>query len=121
MYLGLNLTLKTKNIKSSLWLVLKDRVEFIESRNEFKDGYYKFPDEALEAMQKVLDEVEKNLYNLIKRNNRHMRSFFFCNFLIKYPPNTLLNHGPALVCLYFLPLFSIISSYQIDICKLIYT
>ena len=31
---------------------MKDRVEFIESRKEFKDGYDKLPDEALEAMQR---------------------------------------------------------------------
>lgn len=40
---------------------MKDRVEFIESRDEFKDGYDKLPDEALQAMKKVLDEVEENL------------------------------------------------------------
>lgn len=40
---------------------IKDRVDFIESRKEYKDGYDKLPDEALEAMQKVLDEVQKNI------------------------------------------------------------
>ena len=40
---------------------MKDRVQFIESREDFKDGYDKLPDEALESMNKVLKEAEKHL------------------------------------------------------------
>lgn len=34
---------------------MNDRLEFVQSRNTFKDGYDKLPEDALEAIQKVID------------------------------------------------------------------
>ena len=34
---------------------MNDRLEFVKSRETFKDGYDKLPDDALEAIQKVID------------------------------------------------------------------
>ena len=37
---------------------LKDRAEFIKSRETFKEGYDKLPDEALEAVEKLIAELK---------------------------------------------------------------
>jgi phosphoenolpyruvate carboxykinase (ATP) len=37
---------------------MNDRVKFVESRNEFKGGYDKLPEDALEAIKKVVSELE---------------------------------------------------------------
>lgn len=50
-----------KNYRDQFIARMKDRVEFIESRKDFKDGYDKLPDEALKAMKKILDEAKKTL------------------------------------------------------------
>lgn len=36
---------------------MNDRLEFVQSRNTFKDGYDKLPEDALEAIQKVIDNL----------------------------------------------------------------
>ena len=36
---------------------MNDRLEFVKSRDTFKDGYDKLPADALEAIQKVVDEL----------------------------------------------------------------
>lgn len=36
---------------------MNDRVEFVRSRNEFKGGYDKLPEDALEAIEKVVKEL----------------------------------------------------------------
>jgi phosphoenolpyruvate carboxykinase (ATP) len=38
---------------------MKDRAQFIESRNTFKEGFDKLPEEALNAMNKVVSEAEQ--------------------------------------------------------------
>lgn len=38
---------------------MNDRVEFIESRKTFMDGYNKLPEEALEAMKKIAEQAQK--------------------------------------------------------------
>lgn len=50
-----------KNYRDQFIARMKDRVEFMESRKDFKDGYDKLPDEALKAMKKILDEAKKTL------------------------------------------------------------
>ncbi len=43
---------------ASLKARMNDRLEFVKSREEFKDGYDKLPADALEAIQKVVDELK---------------------------------------------------------------
>ncbi|MBB2184706.1 phosphoenolpyruvate carboxykinase (ATP) [Lachnospiraceae bacterium MD1] len=44
--------------KAQLKARMNDRVKFVESRNEFKDGYDKLPEDALAALKKVVSELE---------------------------------------------------------------
>lgn len=44
--------------KASLKARMNDRVEFVKSRESFKDGYDKLPEEALAALEKVISELE---------------------------------------------------------------
>lgn len=37
---------------------MNDRLEFVESRNTFKDGYDKLPEDALEAIRKVISNLQ---------------------------------------------------------------
>ena len=37
---------------------MNDRLEFVQSRNTFKDGYDKLPEDALEAIKKVISNLE---------------------------------------------------------------
>ena len=50
--------LNDKEYKDTLKARLKDRYAFIESRNDFKGGYDKLPEEALGAIKHLVDEVE---------------------------------------------------------------
>ena len=47
--------------KHTLKSRLKDRVDFIASRETFKDGYDKLPKEALDALEDLLNDVEKHV------------------------------------------------------------
>lgn len=44
--------------KAQLKARMNDRVKFVESRNEFKDGYDKLPEDALAALKKVVSELD---------------------------------------------------------------
>lgn len=44
--------------KASLKARMNDRVQFVKSRESFKDGYDKLPEEALAALEKVISELE---------------------------------------------------------------
>ncbi|NLK29062.1 MAG: phosphoenolpyruvate carboxykinase (ATP) [Clostridiales bacterium] len=44
--------------KAQLTARMQDRVKFVESRNEFKGGYDKLPEDALAAIKKVVDELK---------------------------------------------------------------
>ncbi|MFT4144557.1 MAG: phosphoenolpyruvate carboxykinase (ATP) [Mobilitalea sp.] len=48
-----------KNYKTQLIAKMKDRIQFIESRETDKGGYDKLPEDALEALKKVVSEIEK--------------------------------------------------------------
>ena len=50
--------LNDSEYKAQLTARMKDRVKFVESRNEFKGGYDKLPEDALKAIQKVVSEIE---------------------------------------------------------------
>lgn len=43
--------------KAQLTARMKDRLKFVESRNEYKDGYDRLPEEAAEALRKVITEL----------------------------------------------------------------
>lgn len=43
--------------KAALTARMNDRVNFVQSRDEFKEGYDKLPSEALEALKKVVAEL----------------------------------------------------------------
>jgi phosphoenolpyruvate carboxykinase (ATP) len=43
--------------KAQLTARMNDRVKFVESRKEFKDGYDRLPEEALDALKKVVAEL----------------------------------------------------------------
>ncbi len=43
--------------KAQLTARMQDRVKFVESRNEFKGGYDKLPEDALAAIKKVVNEL----------------------------------------------------------------
>ena len=47
--------LDDKEYADALKARMNDRLEFVKSRETFKDGYDKLPDDALEAIQKVID------------------------------------------------------------------
>lgn len=49
--------LNDKEYKDQLTARMNDRIQFVESRNEFKGGYDKLPVEALEALKKVVAEL----------------------------------------------------------------
>ena len=44
--------------KAQLKARMNDRVKFVESRNEFKDGYDKLPEDALAALKKVVSGLD---------------------------------------------------------------
>jgi phosphoenolpyruvate carboxykinase (ATP) len=50
--------LKNAEYKEQLKARMNDRVKFVESRNEFKGGYDKLPEDALEALKKVVAALE---------------------------------------------------------------
>ena len=43
--------------KAQLTARMNDRVKYVDSRNEFKNGYDKLPEEALDALKKVVEEL----------------------------------------------------------------
>ena len=47
--------LSDENYVKALKARMNDRLDFVQSRNTFKDGYDKLPEDALEAIQKVID------------------------------------------------------------------
>ena len=49
--------LNDSKYKDLLKARLKDRYDFIKSREEVKGGYDKLPDEALNAIKKLIDEL----------------------------------------------------------------
>ena len=49
--------MKDKEYLKQLRLRMRDRVEFVESRETFKDGFDRLPLEALEAIKKVVSEL----------------------------------------------------------------
>jgi len=49
--------LNDKEYKDQLTARMKDRIQFVESREEFKGGYDKLPADALEALRKVVAEL----------------------------------------------------------------
>ncbi len=49
--------LKDEKYVAALKARMNDRLEFVQSRNTFKDGYDKLPDDALAAIQKVIDNL----------------------------------------------------------------
>lgn len=49
--------LKDAEYKAQLTARMNDRIQFVESRDEFKGGYDKLPAEALEALKKVVAQL----------------------------------------------------------------
>ncbi|MCQ2512838.1 MAG: phosphoenolpyruvate carboxykinase (ATP) [Lachnospiraceae bacterium] len=49
--------LKDEKYVTALKARMNDRLEFVQSRNAFKDGYDKLPEDALAAIQKVIDNL----------------------------------------------------------------
>ena len=49
--------LKDEKYVAALKARMNDRLEFVQSRNTFKDGFDKLPEDALEAIQKVIDNL----------------------------------------------------------------
>ncbi len=47
--------LSDENYVKALKARMNDRLDFVQSRNTFKDGYDKLPEDALEAIRKVID------------------------------------------------------------------
>ena len=47
--------LNNESYVAALKARMNDRLEFVKSRNTFKDGYDKLPEDALKAIQKVID------------------------------------------------------------------
>ena len=50
--------LSDENYVKALKARMNDRLDFVQSRNTFKDGYDKLPEDALEAIQKVIDYLK---------------------------------------------------------------
>lgn len=50
--------LNDPSYRAELTARMNDRVKYVDSRNEIKDGYDKLPEEALLALQKVVSELE---------------------------------------------------------------
>lgn len=55
---GFDANLNESKYKEAFKARMMDRVKFVESRNEFKDGYDKLPDDALEALNKVIAKLD---------------------------------------------------------------
>lgn len=51
--------LNNKEYKAQLLARMYDRIKFVESREEAKGGFDKLPEDALEALKKVVAELEK--------------------------------------------------------------
>lgn len=51
--------LQDDNYREQLTSRMKDRLEFVKSRDTFKDGYDKLPEDALRAIEKVVEETKK--------------------------------------------------------------
>ncbi len=49
--------MKDKSYTDLLKARMQDRVDFVESRNTFKNGYDKLPEEALESLKKLVSEL----------------------------------------------------------------
>lgn len=49
--------MKDEQYLNQLKLRIEDRVEFVKSRETFKEGYDRLPDDALEALKKVVSEL----------------------------------------------------------------
>jgi len=49
--------LNNENYVKALKARMNDRLEFVKSRNEYKDGFDKLPEDALSAIQKVIDNL----------------------------------------------------------------
>ena len=54
---GFDANLNDSEYKNAFRSRMMDRVNFVESRKEFKDGYDKLPDDALEALNKVVSTL----------------------------------------------------------------
>ncbi len=50
--------LEDEKYAAALKARMNDRLEFVQSRNTFKDGYDKLPEDALAAIQKVIDNLK---------------------------------------------------------------
>ncbi|NLL72792.1 MAG: phosphoenolpyruvate carboxykinase (ATP) [Clostridiales bacterium] len=55
---GFNADLNDKEYRESFKARMMDRVKFVESRKEFKEGYDKLPDDALEALNNVVAKLD---------------------------------------------------------------
>ncbi|NLJ96691.1 MAG: phosphoenolpyruvate carboxykinase (ATP) [Clostridiales bacterium] len=54
---GFDANLNDSEYKNAFKARMMDRVKFVESRKEFKDGYDKLPDDALEALNNVVSKL----------------------------------------------------------------
>lgn len=55
---GFNPDFNDSTYKDQFVARMKDRVEFIKSRETYRDGFDKLPEEALKAMKRVVDQVK---------------------------------------------------------------